>query len=60
MANHVAATKHTHPNGDVTWTNMYDGSTQHWTKQEYEENARMSDKEREKKIEGDFKGKKGR
>ena len=59
MAQYVGLTKQVHPNGDVTYTNIYDGSKQHITKEEYERKQGLSDKENEREIERDFKAKKG-
>ena len=55
---YAAVTRHVHPNGDETWTNMYDGSTQQFKKADLEKNNARSDEEIEKDIEAKFKDKK--
>lgn len=51
MSKHVGLTKHTTAAG-VTYTNMYDGSTQFIPKDEFDRRMKLTDKQNEQEIEG--------
>ena len=58
MSGHVGLRKSVASNGDVTYTNIYDGSKQTIPKDEYDRRMKLTDKETEKEIDSDPRTKK--